>query len=221
MHRAILPFALASNKNKKAVSELTFSVDSQIQNFSRISVSRLKFMKIYEEEKFNLSQYPFTTYWADIANGIQINRAKAAVLPDSTELNGFQFGHPVAKELRTMDDMPYTIEISIKGLTKVRDNSTHKRRKLTDHQTIDTEKEFVQDQGSSLQTLLVYNTNLRFDEIGGGYAGTISCDMNDLGSFNIKDKGFGDTFTIQVSMYNFRGLALSHIPSCEMTLLFR
>lgn len=221
MHRVILPFALGSNKNKKAVSEATFSVDSQIQNFSRITVGRLKFMKLYDEEKFNLSQYPFSVYWGQSATLINTSRAAASVDPSSSAFNQIQFGHPHCKELRSMDDMPHIVEISIKNLTKNRDNVSSKRVKLGEHQTIDTEKEEWGDTPSKIQSLLVYNTNIRLDEISGAYAGAISCDMKDLGMFNVKDKGFGDTFTVELSMYNYRGLALSHVPSCELTLLFR
>jgi len=219
MHRVILPFGLGSSKNKKAVSSSTFTVDSQIQNFSRISVSRLKFMKLYQEEKFNLTQYPFTDYWGDIANSLSSKRAIIAVTGSSTYASE-QFGHPSNLELRAMDDMPHIIEIRIKGLTKNRDNNSSKRHKHAEYQTIDTEKDRIEDV-NDFQTMLVYSANISYNNELHGFQGSISCDMKDLGSFNIKDKGFGDTFTIEVSMFNFRGLALSHVPSCELTLLFR
>ena len=220
MKSVILPYALGSTKNKKAVSEITFSVDSNIQNFSRIIVSRLKFMKLYDEERFNLSQYPFTEYWGDTAS--IMNASRAIVSLSGEEDYNFQlFGHPHNKELRALDELPHKIEIRIKNLTKVRDNISIKRRKTGEYQSIDSEKSAFEEFNSSIQTMLVYNTDIRFEQDSGAYVGTISCDMKDLGSFNVKNKGFGDTFTIEVAMYNFRGLAMSFTPSCELSLLFR
>lgn len=219
MKRVILPFKLASTQKKKAVSEITFSVDSQIQNFSSITVTNIKFMKIYDEEKYNMRIYPASEYFGDTVFGANIARAAASIA--GTDFNHVPFGHTHNKELKSMDEMPHIVEISIDNLTKNRDRQTIGRSVQGEYQTTDTEKERFVDVSSAIQSILTYTPNIRYDFAHNAYTGVISCNMDNLGAFNIRGKGFGDTFTIKASMYDFRGLAMSEMPSIELTLLFR
>jgi len=219
MHRVVLPFKLGSNKNVKSVSEIQFTVDSNVQTYSSIQISQLKFMKLYDEEKFNLSQYPVDEYWGDVALGVTTTRAAASV-SSGVPFRGVPMGHAYNNELVALDEMPHTIELSIEGLNHRNDSRTLVRDSLGEYQSTDTSKQRILDDNNKIQTMLIYSPDLLLNG-GGKYVGSIACSMNNIGSFNIRNKGFSDTFKIKMSMYNFRGLALSHTPDVELTLQFR
>ena len=124
-----------------------------------------------------LPDKPSHIVWGDTAS--IMNASRAIVSLSGEEDYNFQlFGHPHNKELRALDELPHKIEIRIKNLTKVRDNISIKRRKTGEYQSIDSEKRAFEEFNSSIQTMLVYNTDIRFEQDSGAYVGTISCDMN-------------------------------------------
>lgn len=220
MHKVILPFKLSSSSDKKAVSTATFSVDSNIQQFSSIQVARLRFMKHYEQEKFTLNNIPFTEFWGDIKLSLTTARA-AASIGGGEPFRSTIFGHPSNYELRSLDDLPNIIEIGITSLSKRVDGNSLFKDSLGEYQSVDDTKDKILDNNTKLQSILVYNTDLKNPKDSSAYIGSIACDMSNLGSFDIRNKGFSETFTFEMSMYNFRGLALDNVPSVELTLLFR
>lgn len=216
MHKVRFPFNLSRGKNETAESVVEISPDSFVGNYKSINIVNLRFMSVYDEERTGVSQTAFSIGAGQLLE--EIDSQRNAEIHDYAAI---QLGNGFNKELGSLDDLPHVIEISIEGLTKRRDNVTFKRAKIMENQTTNNLKERLSENNSTIQSMLVYNTSLVWDGTSNAFMGTISCDMNAIGSFNVKDRGYGDTFRMKTKMYNFRGLGMDHIPAVEMSIVFK
>ena len=216
MHKVRFPFNLSRGKNETAESVVEISPDSFIGNYKTLNIVNLRFMSVYDEERTGVKQTAFT-----VASGQVLEEIESQRNAEVQNYAHIQLGSGFNKELGSLDDMPHVIEISIEDLTKRRDNLTFKRAKIMENQTTNTSKEQLAENNSTIQAMLVYTTSLVWDRTSMGFMGTISCDMNNIGSFNVKDAGFGNVFRLKARMFNFRGLAMDHIPAVEMGIVFR
>lgn len=216
MHKVRFPFNLSKGKNETAESVVEISPDSFVGNYKSVNIVNLRFMSVYDEERTGVSQTAFTIAAGQMLGGIDSIRNS-----DIQNYAAIHLGNGFNKELGSLDDLPHVIEISIEGLTKRRDNVTFKRAKIMENQTTNNLKEQLTENNSTIQSMLVYTTSLVWDGIANAFMGTISCDMNNIGSFNVKDRGYGDVFRMKTKMYNFRGLAMDHIPAVEMGIVFK
>lgn len=76
------------------------------------------------------------------------------------------------------------------------------------------------DNPKSIQSHLMYSTNLMHGEYG-GWEGTISCNMSDVGFFSLSNNVVGNEFEMKIRMYNYKREQLSSMPAMEMNLLIR
>jgi hypothetical protein len=220
MEEIILPFKLSPDKNTKAVSELEFTVQRQQSQFSTVSVSRLRFMKLYEEERYSLNQYPLNSEsWCDYKEALDLFRANisSGAVPQRNDLH---FGHARNPELKALDQLPHYIEIDIVRSEHRTDRTSLERSAQGEYQTVNPSKEQLKEDNTKIQSLLICDTDLRHAGYG-GWEGVLKCDMQNLGFVRVRHQGLGNTFKVRASMYNFLGQALSEMPSIQLSLLFR
>ena len=219
MEEIILPFKLAATNNTKAVSELEFTVQRQQAQFSAISVSRLRFMNLYEEERYTLNQFPLNSEsWADYKE--DLDAARLGISSNTFFREDLHFGHARNPQLKALDQLPHYIEIDIVRSEHRTDRTSIGRSGQGEYQSVDTAKELLKEDNTKIQSLLIYDTDLSEVKTG-GWAGMIKCDMATLGFVNVRNQGLGNTFKIRASMFNFMGQALSEMPSIQLSLLFR
>ena len=218
MQHVILPFALANTQKKKAVSEITFSVQRPQSQFSTVHVTGLRFMKVYEQERYTLGNFPFSERWG--RREIALTTARLDASTSGGVRKDLEFGSSRNPELAALDMLPHMIELRLLRASTREDNIHIGINPQPEYQSTDAQKTYISEDNTSLQSILMLNTNLMHSDMG-GFEGTVSCDMGNLGFFNVRDQGHGTTFTIQASMYNFMGQALSEMPSIQLGLLFR
>jgi len=219
MQNVILPFNLSKNPKTKAVSEITFSVNGKQSQFSAVYVTSLRFMKVYEQERYTLGNYPFSERWHELATSLAINRtgiSQGTVAPRPD----LEFGSARNPELKALDMLPQWIELELVRGSRREDRTNLALSAQAEYQSTDTEKTYLREDNAKIQSIMILNTNLIHSELG-AFEGTISCDMRNLGSFNVREQGHGNTFTIRASMYNFMNQALSEMPMIQVGLLFR
>jgi len=221
MEEIILPFKLSSNNNTKAVSELNFSVQRTQSQFSTVSIARLRFMKLYEEERYTMTQFPVNSEsWCDYKAALDDFREGIGAGTEPFHRNDLHFGHARNPDLKTLDQLPYYVEIDIVRSEHRNDRTNIGTSAQEQYQTTDIDKERFKENNTRIQSLIVYDTSL-VHASRGGWEGMIKCDMNNLGFVNVRNQGLANNFTVRASMYNFMGQALSEMPSIQLSLLFR
>lgn len=214
----ILPFALGATKTDKAVSEATITLDSIISEFSSVTIASLRFMRVYEQERYDYGQYPHSRTWTNWKATQNFYRDLAS--KDQAARPDLPFGHVQGPDLPALDNLPNIIELEIVS-SRARQDSCHFNTALQkEYASVDSEKAKLKDENRKLQRMLTYGTDLR-EHVRGGWRGSINCSMNNLGSFDLRGQGLGQTFTIRASMFDFKQLALASVPSLELTLVFR
>jgi hypothetical protein len=218
MHRVVLPSTISIEKKGTAVAELTFDVQAPQSQFRSVTIQNLKFMKCYEQGKFTDNQYPINETQFEWESYKQNQRG--LVVGKVLKRDDIGFGHARNPELRALDELPHTVDIEVVRAGLRRDNINIGEEFMNEYQSVDTEKQRLSENNKSLQAMLVYSTNLIRGEYG-GWEGTVSCSTPNVGIVNLLGQGMGNTFTIRVKMFDFKGLAMSSIPSVELVLLFR
>lgn len=217
MYKVLTPFVLAPTETETAIAEVTFSPDSNISQFSRITVARLKFMNLYEQEIYNANSIPLTEHWGrKVSDGLFLRGGIAA----GGSANFYSFGHTDNPELTSLDQLPHLIEIELVATRRRRDDISFTVPNQIQFQSIQGSKEFAKPDNNTLTSLLTLQTTL-VSTHDGGYHGSVTCDNTNLGSFNVRNQGLADTFTIRVKMFDFKHQALSKLPEMELGLLIR
>lgn len=138
MERIFIPFTIAPTKDAPAEAVVNFTVQRAKNNFRVISLSRLKFMKLYEQSKYENLQHPFNQSWSEWQSYLDSERTRIA--GGETVRNDLNFGHARNPELKALDDLPHIIEVelqrpqlnqdrvntNINPSTRVPDNKHHK-----------------------------------------------------------------------------------------------
>lgn len=219
MEEIVLPFKLSKDAYTKAVSEVTFTVQRNVSEFRNVSIARMRFMDVYEQERHNMTNYPLRNRaWFDYKSDTDAYRDSIAEgLVD--QRNDIAFGHARTPHLKALDLLPHWIEIEVLRQGQRNDRSTITTSTQMEHQSVDPRYEQIKEDNTKMQSLLIYNTNLVRGEYG-GWEGVISCDMTNLGFVRL-NRGSGTTFTIRASMYNYMRQGLGEMPSIQLSLLFR
>lgn len=215
MQHVVLPFKLSKDVNTKAVSEIRFTVQSPRSSFRAVRVSGLRFMRVYEQERYNLGNRPFTQFWDDYTDYLNLQRENISI--GNLTRNGLSMGHLRSPEMRALDELPHWIELSMEQASPI-DRSSIALSAQQEYQSDSPFTALIEDP-SKVQSMLIMNTNLFRGEYG-GYEGTASCDMRNLGSFRLRNEGQGTQFIIKACMYNFNRRALSVMPSIQLELTF-
>jgi len=220
MEEIVLPFALASTNRTKAVSEATFTVQRDQAQFRSVTIARMRFMSVYEQERHNQTNFPFRNasqaeFKGDVAS-YRDSIAKGLV----AQRNDISFGHPRTPHLKALDLLPHMIELEVVRQGRMNDRSTIFKSTQDEYQSTDPTHGRISEDNSKIQSMLIYDTNL-IHGVYGGWEGTISCDMSNMGLARFRDGGNGNTFTIKASMYNYIGQSLGEMPSIQLSLLFR
>lgn len=218
MQTVILPFALHPSRHGKAVSELNFSVQAPQGQFRSVSIAKLQFMKVYEQQHYDYSQYPFTQGWHEWKTYTDAQRVIAATNPTGAQ-NALSFGHPWTPELATLDELPQWIEIDIFRASKRIDRTAIGTNVQQERQTTETQREFLKEDHNKIQSLLNYSPSI-LNQWNGGFHAFVSCSMSNLGFADIRDQGNGNVFTIKASMYDFKSMGISTMPPIQLTLIF-
>lgn len=218
MQKVILPFALAPTKNGTAVSESTFTVNAAQGQFRTLNVMRMHFMKIYEDQHYDLTQYPFQSGFHEWKTYTDAQRVLASTAP-TPAANSIQFGHPWNVELGALDVLPQWLELKIIHHSSRVDKINLKTGVVQDRQSTNTKRLILKEDNTKIQTLLHYNPTL-LNYKTGGYQGFVSCNMTQLGFVDVEGQGNGNTFTIQASMYDFKNQGISTIPPIQLSILF-
>lgn len=217
LQRVILPFTLSKDENSKAVSEVTFTVQSPRSSFRAVNIAGLRFMKVYEQERYKLSQYQFTQTWDEYKDYLDLQRENISI--GNLTRNDLPMGHNRNLELKALDELPHWIEFEMETSSPI-DRSSIRLSSQQEYQTNDPKRvKLVADEGK-IQSMLLLNTSLTHQDHE-GWEGSVSCDMNNLGTFRLRDGGHGNTFTIHASMFDFTRRALSEMPAIQVDLLFR
>jgi hypothetical protein len=214
----ILPFKVAKTIKDKAVSEATFTVDSPISQFSSATITSIRFMRVYEQERYDYGQYPHSRTWSEWKSIQNFYREQASQNVGARA--DLPFGHVQGPDLPALDNLPNMIELEIVS-SRARKDSVHFNTSLQkEYASVDSEKQAMRDENRKLQRMLVYNTNLS-EHLRGGWRGSIACAMSNIGTFDLRGQGLGQTFTVKASMYDFKQLALASMPSIELSITFR
>lgn len=217
MQRLSLPFTLGQDQDTKAVSEIAFTVQSPRSSFRSVSIAGLRFMKVYEHERYNLTNYPFNETWDEHMNYLQLQRENIAI--GNLVRNDLAMGHTRAFELKSLDMLPHRIEFSMDNARPI-DRSSIVVGDQLEYQSTDSKKAKFSESDRTIQSLLILNTSLAH-EPHKEWEGVVSCDMNNLGAFSLVTGGHGTNFILRVSMYSFLNKALSVLPEMQVDLLFR
>jgi hypothetical protein len=217
MERVILPFAISEDTETGAVSTTRFTVQRNQTNFRSVTISGLKFMRLYEQANYSTFQYPFNQSWDEHNDFLKEERAN--ISQGSITRNDLHFGHARAPELKALDEMPHIIEFDfdLPGTYGAR-NSINKNPQLQ-YQTIST-IESLKDDVTKIQILLVYSPDLTRGEYG-GWEGSIACNMQNLGTIPLDNRGMANEFEVNVRMFNFKMEVMNTVPSVQLDLLFR
>ncbi len=216
MHHVILPFSLSKDRHTKAVSEHTFTIDSPRGQFRGINIASLRFMKVYEQERYTITQYPFTGAWDEHKANLDLQRSTQAFGPARNDLD---WGTGRSPDLKNLDELPHMIELEVVRLP---------HRRVRTHTTFPLSEEYntqfapskpIESDSTKIQRMLVYSTNLTVGRHF-GYAGTISCNMSNLGMVDISGMGQANEFTIRASVYNFMRQPIGEFPEMELGLVF-
>jgi hypothetical protein len=217
MQHVTLPFTLSKDSKTKAVSEVTFTVQSPRSSFQAVSIAGVKFSKVFEQERYNIGNYPFTQFWDDRKEYLQLQRENIAL--GNLVRNDLQFGINRTPELRALDELPHWIEIDI-DQSRPLDRSSIGVNAQLEYQSDDREKEVFSEDPGKVQSLLLLNTNLIRGEYG-GWEGTVTCNMSNIGTFRLRNEGQGTIFTIKACLYDFKNKGMSTFPAMQLDLLFR
>lgn len=223
MHHVILPFALSKDRNTKAVSESTFN--TRQSNFEKrvVNISELKFMMVFEQERYNMTNWPFSQSWNE--HKTTLDQMREAISNGTLEQisglknrNDLLFGNARTAHLKSLDMLPLYVEIEFEGMRRD-DTKDVNVAAQNEYQTTDTiSKKFNRDE-MRVQRMLVYDSSLVHSELG-GWEGVIKCDMKNLGPI-VFQSPIGNKFTVRVSLYNYMYQPLGEMPSIELGLLFR
>lgn len=219
MQHVVMPFKLAKDDKTKAESEITFTVQSQRSSFRSVSIIGLRFMKVYEQERYNIGGYPFTQAWDEYKDYLELQRENISI--GNITANNLIMGINRTPELKALDEIPHWIEFSLEQASPIDQSAIAiESRGQLEYQTTDTKKARLSENHGKLQSMLVMGTNVIHGE-GGGWEGTVSCDMRNIGAFRLRNEGHGNTFTLKASMYDFKHSGLSIMPEMQVELLFR
>ena len=217
MQHVSLPFTISKDSNSKAVSEITFTVQSPRSSFRSVSVTGLRFTKLCEQERYNINNYPFTQLWDDRKNYLDLLREN--ISQGNLVRNDLQFGINRTPELRALDELPHWIELRMDQASPI-DRSAIALEKQLEYQSNDTKKEDFREDPGTLQSMLILQTNLIRGEYG-GWEGTVTCNMGNIGTFRLRNEGHGTVFTIKASLFDFKQNAANIVPEMQLDLLFR
>lgn len=218
MERIFVPFTIASTKDAPAEAKVNFTIQRRQSQFKAAVLTRIKFMKLYEQSKYDMLQHPFTQTWDRWKSYLDIQRSLIA--EGSVVRNDLSFGHARSPELRALDELPHIIEIEMTSPSIGADRSAVSTNAQLEYQTVDKVKNKFIDKPKTIQTHLVYLSSLVRGEYG-GWEGTITCNMSDVGFFRMESQGLANQFEMKIRMYNFKKEQLSTIPAMELNLLFR
>ena len=214
----VLPFALAASRHGKAVSEITFTVQAPQGQFKRLTIAKMQFMKVYEQQHYNYTQYPFTQGWYEWKTYTDEQRVLASGEP-TKEQNAISFGHPWTPEIAAMDELPQWIELDVMRGSKWQDRNSIGTNVIQERQTTNTQREFLKEDNTKIQSLLNYSPTV-LEQYTGGFHAFVSCSMDNVGFVDVSRLGAGNTFTISASMYDFKSMGISTMPAVQLTLLF-
>ena len=227
MHHVVLPFALSKNVKTKAVSEQTFTIQSPRAQYRAVTFAELRFMTVYEQERYNMKQWAFTeTYEAYKAEYDAIREATAdgtiGTTPFKPLRNDVIAGNVRSNQLKALDELPQWIELEVVNAAAPEDR--YKVRKTTQMEHVSTAFSFggitpLVENNRTIQRMLIYDTNLS-EHLYGGWVGSLKCDMRNLGSVRL-DRGIGNTITIRASMYDYSYRPLGEFPSIQLGLVFQ
>jgi len=218
MERIFVPFTIANTKDAPAEAKVNFTIQRRQSQFKAAVVTRLKFMKLYEQSKYEMLQHPFTQTWDQWKAYLDINRE--LISNGSATRNDLNFGHARSPELRALDELPHLIEIEMTSPGIGVDRTSVNANAQLEYQTIDVSKKKFIDKPKTIQTHLVYLSGLVRAEYG-GWEGTITCNMSDVGFFRMENQALSNQFELKIRMYNFKREQLSTIPAMELNILFR
>lgn len=224
MHHIVLPFALSANTRTKAVSEQTFTIQSQRSQFRGVSIAQLSFMTVYEQERYNMTQWPFNETWANrksLLDGVRQTASLNGFDSLFTARNDLQFGNVRSQHLKALDMLPQWIDLEVVSAAAPEDRTKIRRTEQMEYvSTAFTAggQTPLSENNRSIQRMLIYDTNLCQHKYG-GWVGTIKCDMRNLGVLRL-DRGTGTEITIRASMHDYMYKGLGEFPSVQLGLLF-
>lgn len=218
MERLFIPFTIAETKDAPAVAQVKFRIDRPQSQFRAAVISRMKFMRVYEQSKYEMLQYPFTDAWDRWK--AYLDSQRSAISRAETVRNDLFFGHARSPELRAMDELPCIVEFELIRPSISSDRVIVNTNAQLEYQTINTTKNKFSNNDKTVQCHMTYLTDLTRGDYG-GWEGSITCNMSNLGVFDIKNMSLGNEFELKVKMYNFKMEQMSTIPSMELNILFR
>jgi hypothetical protein len=177
----------------------------------------MQFMKVYEQQHYDYSQYPFTPGWHEWKTYMDEQRVIAASNPTNAQ-NALSFGHPWTPEIATLDELPQWVEIDVMRGTKWQDRTSIGTNVFQERQTTETQRQFIKEDNTKIQSLLNYSPTI-LNQWTGGFHAFVSCSMDNLGFVDIRNLGAGNTFTISASMYDFKNMGISTMPAVQLTLV--